>query len=323
MQIMVKMEKSKIYLIVILVFSLASFLLILNNEKASKLGFDKDLFTIADPSAITKVVMDSKKGSVKLTLKDGNWLLADGQKADASMQNLLFNMMMSVQVKRPLSAKSVESVRENLKSEGVKVNFQMTDGLEKTFIAGGKAVQAISYFMDATTNEVYLMEIPGYNNYISAIFNLTPLQWRNRLIFATSWQSLKSLTVKASNAENPSLLVTNNGFFPSVAGLPNQKLDTGRLINYLQSFEYFETNEYIDISTLPRFDSLSKTTPMAEILLEDLDINNSASLLLYPALSNDKVQLVRDKNGDWSVLETRRIKNLFAIPENFEIVPPQ
>jgi hypothetical protein len=62
---------------------------------------------------------------------------------------------------------------------------------------------------------------------------------------------------------------------------------------------------------------------MAEIIVEDLDVNNSAKLMLYPPLSNDKVQLVLDKNGDWSVLEIRRIKNLFAKPENFEIVPPQ
>jgi hypothetical protein len=129
--------------------------------------------------------------------------------------------------------------------------------------------------------------------------------------------------VKQPNADSPMLYVTNSGFFPSVAGLPNQKLDTGRLINYLKSFEYFETNEYIDISTIPRFDSLSKTAPMAEIIVEDLDVNNSAKLMLYPPLSNDKVQLVLDKNGDWSVLETRRIKNLFAKPENFEIVPKQ
>jgi hypothetical protein len=320
---MVKMGKSKIYLIIILVFSLGSVLLVLNNKSGTKLSFDKDLFTISDPSTITKVVMDSKKGRVVLELNGSNWVLNNGKEVDATMQNLLFNMMVSVKVKRPLSAKSVAEVAENLKNDGVKVSFFFADGSEQTFIAGGKAVQSISYFMDVNTNEVYLMEIPGYNNYISAIFNLTSLQWRNRLIFSTSWQSLKSLTVKESNAESPILYVTNSGFFPSVAGIPNQKLDTGRLISYLQNFEYFETNEYIDISTIPRFDSLSKTTPIAEILVQDLDIENNASMYLYPPLPNDKVQLVRDNKGDWSVLEIRRIKNLFAKPENFETVPPQ
>lgn len=317
------MEKSKIYLIIFLILCIASAFLLLNGKKRTKLSFDKDLFTISDPSLIAKVVMDSKKGEVVLELKDASWVLNNGQQADATMQNLLFNMMMSVKVKRPLSAKSVEEVAENLKNDGVKVSFFLADGSERTFIAGGKAVQGISYFMDADTNEVYLMEIPGYNNYISAIFNLTPLQWRNRLIFSTSWQSLKSLTVKEPNVERPILNVTNSGFFPSVTGLPSQQLDTGRLINYLQTFEHFETNEYIDIVAIPRFDSLSKTEPIAEILVEDLDIKNSAALYFYAPLENDKVQLVRDNKGDWSVLEIRRIKNLFAKPEDFELKPPQ
>ncbi len=298
------------------VFSAGFLYLVSSGGPDNTIDFDKQLFSLADPNVLDRIVMTSNGEELLFENTAAGWYVNSEYKMDQSLRMVFFRMLNEVEVRRPVAEKDHAAIRSQLEESGTLASFYSGGEEIRSFYVNGSG-QSKTYFSGKNDDQVFLMEIPGYNQNVSAIFNLTALQWKDRKLFETPWQSLSSLEIDYSASEKPLVAIEYEEGFPLVAGIENDNLDSAKLINYLDQFSYFETNEHIDIGSFERFDSLSKTTPEAVISVTDIDPSRSNELTVYPQLSNSVVRLVQEKNGSWSVIEKDRIERLLVSPNYF------
>src|SRR5690349_16441857 len=94
--------------------------------------------------------------------------------------SVLFCTIQQTWPKRKVTSQIEESIKTQVKNNGVKVSLFAGQSLEKTFYAGGNANKTQAYFIDTETDEIYIMEIPGYRVYVSGILELDESGWRDK-----------------------------------------------------------------------------------------------------------------------------------------------
>lgn len=310
------MERSKVFLILIVVQLAVLFGLLLTDGNKTSIDYDPTMFRLAEPELAERIVMSQPEREVILE-NEGEWRVGDQYVLDKSLQQVLFSMMQQWQIKRPVAKTSNQAVIDDLTSNGTRVSVFSTGEEILDFYAGGVASQKIPYFYRPGDDRAYIIEIPGYTNYITAILNLTDLQWKDRKLFSSPWQSIQRLEVDYAVPDTEDVIFAGDGPFPSIEEMKMATVDTARMMNYLEQYAYFETNEHVDISKFAQFDSLSQTAPIGKITLTDLDASMSNSLTIWPRLPQDRVHLTVDGNGNWSVVEQRRVQALLPAKKDF------
>lgn len=310
------MERSKVFLILIVLQVVILVGLSMTDGNKTSIDFDPAMFRMEQPDLTDQIIMTRPDGEVVLD-NQGEWRVGDQYVLDKSLQQVLFSMIQQWQVKRPVAKASNQAVIEDLTNNGTKVTVLSNGQTELEFYAGGIASQKISYFYRSGDDRAYIIEIPGYTNYITAILNLTGLQWKDRKLFSSPWQSIQRLEINYDVANKGNLSFSGDTSFPRIEEMDMSVVDTARMMNYLEQYAYFETNEHVDISKFDQFDSLSRTTPIGKIKLSDLDASMSNSLTIWPRLPQDRVHLTVDGNGNWSVIEQRRVQALLPSKKDF------
>ena len=95
------------------------------------------------------------------------------------------------------------------------------------------------------------------------------------------------------------------------------EMDTTALMSYLSPFEHFETNEFISKGFSAPYDSLVQTKALAVISVDDINQDRSQQLTLFPKLENDNYILGVNRDGEISLFDFRRIRQLLAKKEDF------
>jgi len=309
------MSKTKRLLLILLGLAIISLLLLVFDGKNDQQDFSKTIFTITDTAAISHIEISSGLEIIDLESKNGRWLLNQTYQADPAMIDLVKTIVSQVAVKRPVSPIDFEAVKQDLIRNGRKVSMKASER-NFSFYTGGSAPTKTSYFGTGDLAEIYLVEIPGYTNYIAGIFELNFSQWRDRLLFNTHWRSLQSLTIDYRNSKMSDLNIQFEDRFLVVNGL--QKLDTAKLMNYLQPLEYFQINDFLTKGRYPKYDSLIETVPLAYLQLEDIDQAKSKELTIYPLMPGEQFYLLTDMGNDMMVVDRKRIENLLRQKRFFE-----
>ncbi len=310
------MERSKVFMILIVVQLAILLGLSLTDGNKTSIDYDPAMFRLAEPEQVERIVMSQPEREVVLA-NQGEWRVGNQYVLDKSLQQVLFSMMQQWQIKRPVAKASNQAVIDDLMNDGTKVSVFANGETILEFYAGGVASQKISYFYRPGDERAYIIEIPGYTNYITAILNLTALQWKDRKLFSSPWQSIQRLEIDYTLPDAEDLIFSGDGPFPSIEEMDMLAVDTARMMNYLEQYAYFETNEHVDITKFAQFDSLSQTEPIGKITLTDLDAAMSNSLIIWPRLPQDRVHLTVDGNGNWSVVEQRRVQALLPSKKDF------
>lgn len=290
--------------------------LVLTDGNKTSIDYDPTMFQLKQPDQSSKIIMAMPDRTVELDHQN-EWMVDDQYVLDKSLQQVLFSMMQQWQVKRPVAKPSNQSIIDDLTNNGTKVTVMSNGEIELEFYAGGIASQKTSYFYRPGDDRAYIIEIPGYTNYITAILNLTDLQWKDRKIFSSPWQSIEKLQIDYTSPDQEDLTFSGDNSFPSILEMDMSTVDTARMINYLEQYTYFETNEHVDISKFDQFDSLARTPSIAKITVNDLDASMSNTLTIWPRLPQDRVHLTVDGNGNWSVVEQRRVQALLPSKKDF------
>ena len=184
---------------------------------------------------------------------------------------------------------------------------------QENFQVLGDANATKTYFLVA--DEGYQVEIPGYSDYVGAIFQLRKDQWRDRLVINGNWRSIQKLEVDyAGEGEDLSIRFADAFFEVSLV----DALDSNAVINYLNEFEFLRANERISPGRFPRLDSLAQTAPEAIITIDDIKGSEPLQLVIFPAIPGDQFRLVLDPNNLMAVFEEERVRALLRRPADFK-----
>ncbi|MEQ9102181.1 MAG: hypothetical protein RIF36_19825 [Imperialibacter sp.] len=280
-------------------------------SETSIVGYD--LLELSDTTKISRIEMISGESSVVLSKANNNWLVNDNYKVDRSIRNFLVGVLKLVRVKREVGPSQLAEVRQWM-ATGRKVIVSGEQGVLAEFTATGNPSKTESYFTLAGDSKVYQVELPGYPNYVSGIFEFTENQWRNRLLFSSDWRSIQSLTVDYADDQKEDVTIAFDKTTLKVNGVP--EADTVVLENYIQQYESFFTNEFISKGQIPVYDSLMNATPVATIRLRDIDSAKNTELDVYPGPADQPYVLLKDAEGNYSVCDAGRVRSLLISMED-------
>ena len=278
-------KNKNIKLIVILAVLLSlSLWLGSREEKKGNLDVDHRLFSIEDIKGIDKIVLQNDAAINNLILEKGYWQLNAKYRADQKLVELLLAVFNRVEIQRPVSKKLKPEVINELSSNGIGVEIFSQGELLQKFLVGGNAIKTNTYFAQTVENP-FVITLPGYNNYVAGIFKLTRNQWRDRLIFSSTWRSLKSLSISYLGLPQNDILIDYKKEQLVMEGV--KTLDTASMLSYIENFNQFHAIGFIDPGEYPRFDSLLTTDVAVTIALNDIDSKKNQVLQLYPRIPND------------------------------------
>lgn len=278
----------KNWALTIILLSLTAVLGIMLSSKqtASNVAINKNIFSVADTAAIEKIVLRQPDGLVQtLERRRGFWQLNSDHAVDPAIMRLMLSALSQVEVKRPVARNQQEEVLNQLTEQGVEV--ELHGPTMNRFMAGGRAEEAISYF--ARDEQAYVVELPGYSNYISGIFYLKEGDMRNKMLTTLNSMNFQGLDIQypADTAQNVSIRFQNNML--GVLGI--ERPDSSVLFQYMMIFEPLQIAGYLTPGEDPAYDSLLQTQPMAVFRMRTVGSAEGMQLQLYPQLAGRRYRL--------------------------------
>lgn len=307
-------KNTKLFIILILFIAISATIALIDINSKKK-NFEPDIFRVLDIDSIQSVAIKGK-GIDNLIERNGDqWRLNNKYDTDTSRIKILNTILSLVIVKRPVAKLNNADILNDLEQMGKKVTVKLKNGSQISFISGGNASKTTSYYTNPSGKQAYIVEISGYNNYISGIFELTENQWRDRMLFSTSWRTLKNLQIAYQN--QPDLQIAFEDKFLKVKDI--HKMDTTALLNYLQQFEYFQINDYLILGNYPKYDSLLRTNPFANMTISDIDSNKNKQLSVFPKMKGEQFYLLTDESKQMMVVDQKRMESLLVSKQQFKM----
>ncbi len=273
-------------------------ILVLTGNRKNSVSFDEDLFAIENLNGIQNLTI----GEITLTKNGEVWLVNKQHPADPNLMQLLMSFLQKVAVKKPVS-----DVGSNAKT--VEINGELA------FKVSSNATKTKTFF--ALNDKTYEVHIPGYNEFLGGIFELQADQWRDRMLLDASWRTIQDLNLDYAEASMDDLSIQFNENFFTVKGVA--RLDSNRVVDYLNQFQVFQVNEWISAGRFGRYDSLSKTNPIAELTISTISANQPIKLEIFPQLGSEQFYLVKGSNGSLMVIDEIRMNAILQGSSDFEM----
>ncbi len=225
----------------------------------------KDLYRHENLKAIDQVSMKSPAGEVNLQYIDNRWRVNGSFPADRNLVEVLFATLQQAEAKRPVARSMNDSIATYLKSNGVLVSLQDGGQPELEFYAGGNSAKTVAYFVGKDAPTPHIVVIPGYRVYVSGIFELPAIQWREKLIFDFNWTNFRQMEAEFRNPQG-NFTVELNKNIASIRGIVDP--DTARLNTFLDDLSLLTVDQYLETTAV--LDSLSKSEPHAAFTITDI-----------------------------------------------------
>jgi hypothetical protein len=294
------MKKNQIRIVVLLVLIIGNVALYLSLGSNYELSYDPERFNPTSNAALVSFKLSNEEGDVILENEEEGWRLNNLYTADGQLVSLFQRIVNNVKVRRPVE------VEEDLKK--IRVELKTADQIIE-FEVWGNATKTKTYFSDEAG--VFEVEIPGYRDYLGAIFELKPNQWRNREIFNGNWRTIQKLSIIN---ETPVNIRFSDSFY-LIEGI--DEIDSTGVVNYLNLFEHFQVNEIITEQQISTLKSILDSKPIARLVIESIDYSSPKEIIIYPRVANQQYHVVRTESDLIAVVDAKRISELIVSPSYF------
>ncbi|OSZ79397.1 hypothetical protein CAP35_14400 [Chitinophagaceae bacterium IBVUCB1] len=259
------MKKTLVYFAGLILIALAVWYFVFRN----KTGFASDEagFTIEDTSAIGKIFLADKKGNtILLERKETGWLLNGQHKVlQASLNTLLYTLKSQV-AQYPVNENAYNNVITMLAGESIKVEVYDKDGdkMMVFYVVGQAGNNQGSYMMMDGSDMPYVVQIPGFEGYVSSRYTTNIKDWRDRIVFDIAQANLQSVKLSYPNEplNNFVFKKDNNGYMLEAepALIAGKQINKRRADVYSRFFEKVYCEGFIN-GTI-RLDSVIKNVPL-------------------------------------------------------------
>jgi len=288
--------KNKIPVIVLAsLILIAAVVYLIKTQKFSKKELSN--FAIKDTSLVTKIFLANKSGSGSVVLEkqpDNYWKVNNKYRVRKDAINNILSTLASLKVKAPVGRASFNNIVKELASTATKVEVYNNSNLIKTIYVGGPTMDYNgTYMMIEGSSKPYIVEIPGFEGYLSTRFFTEEEQWKDSKIFYTKFKELQKVVMQ--DISNPA-----NSFQVELKPLATDKekrevtLSNFPQTQKLVSFDTVQVNSYLQnlINIHYEFQALSireskkdsaLKKPLANIFVYTINQKRKISLFAVPA----------------------------------------
>jgi hypothetical protein len=199
-----KSYKGILVLLIILIVISALTYYVLNSEQTSSTSPKETGFAIKDTANIYKIVMKDNKNTVTLTRKSSNnWLLNEKEPANITLVNTILETVYLVSVKSPVPEAMKTQVREILAKKSMTVRLHdKNNNLLKEFYIGGQAGENGTYARLKSAKDPYIINIDGFQGYLTTRFTTDTLLLKSRRIFKTPVHNIAQIDVQYTSGDS-------------------------------------------------------------------------------------------------------------------------
>ena len=272
------------------------------------------LFQLQDTAAVNKIEIKSKTFDHTLVKSNGQWTINSRYIADPSIMHVLLTVMTKVEITRPIPKSEEAEMEERFADSGIEVHFYNGEERIHSLEAGSNRTKTISVFK-SSEGGYYVVNFPGYDSYVTGIFEITEIDWRDRLLLSATPGNLQKLTVAYPEGEMRGFEVVVKGNFPLIEDMT--ALDTTKLMDYLDQFQYFQADNFIQKGSNQKYDSLAGTQPYSQFTFENLIGHERHSLTFFPRIPGDNYIMAIVNEEDTVIFSHRRVAGIFREKEYF------
>jgi hypothetical protein len=267
------MNKRIIQIIVIAVLALlALFFLLRPTVETNNLNLHN--FTKIDTALVDKIVLyDGETRHLLLERSSNSWLVNEQFKAESRRVNLLLATLKQLVIKSPVSLQIKDSIANQLRTQGVKVELYSKGKLLNSIFVGGSVVNSKETFLMASqANEPFWVEMPGNSGDFSPRFSIYETYWKGQLIFNYDLSQIASLTIQYPNEpENSFKLARNKNEFVLYNLLHQQAVvgsDTLEIAVFLNEFRFKRYHAKVNKRSENELKVLLSSEPFCRVLVE-------------------------------------------------------
>ncbi len=302
-------------LIIFSVLLIWTFVFISLKDNDQRIAVDDTLFTLTDTASIHQIRIIKPDNEIVLEKKGQGWLVNGKYNLDLSMRKVILAVLHEVRIKQTVPKNKLEEIRNKLLENGNKVIIRQTGNRETTYYAGGNGI-SVSYFM-FPGDSPYIVYLPGYESYVSGIFEVSENDWRDRLIYQTSWVGLNRLSLLYPERPSDNLVIESEGDLFRIENLTS--VDTTAMMDYIEMMSLMYTDQYISSGQIPKYDSLTNTIPYALLEIDALSLNKPVEIKFFVPLPGENVRLGLINDSQMCLFDQDRVRQVFKSRNDFNI----
>ena len=303
------MKKTILFVVLALVLGAGAWWSLQKNKRKSTLDKLDLNFSVADTASISKVVVTQFPFPGRpITLdrqESGYWKINNLHKASPVLMDVLLTTIRNVEMQRPLSPNEAKTVNDAMKTRYRKVEIYVKGELYKTYLIGDDAPENKGTYFKQVTGDPYVCYLRGFNGFLTPRYNVTVNDWRDRLLIASTPQTIQSVDVRYTMSPADNFKVGFSGKYFHMDGA--SQFDTVATAEFLLQFKKIYVERYLNGLPQKSIDSLLATPYEWSIDLVDIDKEKSHVLNLYPTSDPDRAIAYLPKTNEWITIQNRNL----------------
>ncbi|HTF04697.1 MAG TPA: hypothetical protein VK826_11765 [Bacteroidia bacterium] len=278
------MKRNGLILIAVLALAAVTVFLVMNTGKGTVSKELRD-FAFTDTASVDKIFLaDKTLKQVTLTKNpDGTWTVNGQYKARPDAVTMLLRTIHDISVREPVGAKAKENIVKSLITGSIKCEVYANGELQRLYYVGSETPDQLGTYMlladpssGENSSEPFVMEIKGFNGYLTTRYSPDVREWRDKTAFAFHVPDIRSVKVEHTGEPENSFIVKQSPNMQyglqSITGKP-LPFDT---INVRQFLSYFIRMGFVNfINDFPKKDSVLASPPAHVITVQDAAGKNS------------------------------------------------
>ena len=274
------MKRNRIILIAVLALAALSAYFVVNSGKGT---VNKELrdFAFTDTASVDKIFLADKtlKQTTLTKNPDGTWTVNGKFKARPDAVTTLLRTIHDVSVREPVGSKAKENIIKSLITGSIKCEVYAGGELKRLYYVGSETPDQLGTYMllaDASSgensSEPFVMEIKGFNGYLTTRYSPDPNEWRDKSAFAYFVPDIRSVKVEHAGEPENSFIVTQSPTLQyglqSVTGQP-LPFDTTQVRQFLSYFIRLGFVDFMNDMDKVKKDSILASPPAHIITVQD------------------------------------------------------
>lgn len=273
------MRKYRNYIIITFLLAGLSIFLFLRQKK-STLNRALSDFSVKDTAAVDKIFLADMQGVQVTLVRNGRKWQIDG-KQDARMDavQIMLATLHDLKVKYPVAKAAFNNIIKDMATSSVKVELYSGGKKTKTIYVGSPTKDHDgTYMMLEGSSTPFVVEIPGFQGYLSTRFFTSPNQWRASVLLSYNIAQIKELEVilHTNPASSFSIHVDKDAsqsrFRFTLFDAKKQvvsRFDTSLVMQYLSAYKQVNYEFIADQISKTKLDS-ALTRPYLSLLITDV-----------------------------------------------------
>jgi len=301
------MNKTIVYIILAIALGIGAWWTMQKKNRKSTLDKLDMNFSVSDTASINKIIITQFPGG-KSTLErnaEGFWTINQSYKVAPVLMDVLLTTIRNVEMQRPPAENEAKTVLESMRKRFRKIEIYVKGEIYKTYLIGDDAPENKGTYFKLENGDPYVCYLRGFNGFLTPRYNVSVNDWRDKILFSSSPQTIQSVEVKYQMSPSDNFKVGFSGKHFQIEGATH--FDTLATAEFLLKFKRVYLERYIIGFPKKTTDSLEAKPHDWSLELVDIDKKKSVLLNFYPTSDEDRSLAYLPKTNEWATIQNRNL----------------